>query len=192
MDVEVLEQTAAELAEYGRVSIAFRVESRFHVEPQRGKSRGWTLMEEPVSPYEKDYDALPGEGPEQWALDWDISRWGILSAFDGGRRVGGAAVAWRTPGLNLLGGRDDLAVLWDLRVCPDRRGQGVGRRLFAYALAWAQARGCRQLLVETQNINVPACRFYARQGCTLGAVNPEAYEDAPDEIQLLWFRDIEE
>lgn len=56
--------------------------------------------------------------------------------------------------------------------------------------AWAAARGCRQLKIETQNVNVPACRFYARQGCVLGAINRFAYREFPDEVQLLWYKAI--
>ena len=40
--------------------------------------------------------------------------------------------------------------------------------------------------IETQNINVPACRFYARQGCRLSAIVSHAYAEFPDEIQLIW------
>jgi len=40
------------------------------------------------------------------------------------------------------------------------------------------------LKVETQNINVPACRFYAKQGCVLRAVHPHAYSEFPDEAQV--------
>jgi GNAT superfamily N-acetyltransferase len=75
-------------------------------------------------------------------------------------------------------------------VHPDYRSQGVGSRLFEHAVQWAQEKNCRQLLVETQNVNVPACRFYARQGCVLGAINRYAYGDALDEVQLLWYRDL--
>jgi hypothetical protein len=44
--------------------------------------------------------------------------------------------------------------------------------------------------VETQNINVPACRFYARMRCTLGAIHRYAYPDLPGEAQLLWYRTL--
>ena len=83
-----------------------------------------------------------------------------------------------------------MAVLWDIRVSPEARGRGVGSALFAAAEAWAKARGCRELKVETQNVNVPACRFYMRQGCVLGAVNRRAYPGLPAEIQLLWYKDL--
>ncbi len=176
------------LAEYGRVPISFRVESRFRVEPVQGGLGGLRLVEEAVVPYVKDYDAVPEEGPSSWPRRWDIAHWGVLSACDGGRRVGGAVVAWKTEGLDALSGLPDLAALWDLRVHPDHRGLGVGHRLFAHALTWARERQCRRVTVETQNVNVPACRFYARQGCELGAVNRYAYGTL-DEVQFLWHRE---
>ena len=190
MTVDVVEESIAALAEYGSVPIAFLVESRFRIEPIQSGLGGLALVEEPVVPYIKDYDGIAGEGPSCWRDCWEISHWGVLSAFDGTKRVGGAAVAWKTEGLHLLEGREDLAALWDLRVHPDYRGKGVGHRLFTDALAWARARQCRRFIVETQNINVPACRFYVRQGCELGAINRYAYDAALDEVQLLWHRDV--
>ena len=90
----------------------------------------------------------------------------------------------------MLEGRDDFAVLWDIRVQSDRRGRGVGTALFQRAVSWARERRCRQLKLETQNINVPACRFYANQGCRLGGVHPGVYTDFPNEVQLLWYLDL--
>ena len=105
-------------------------------------------------------------------------------------RVGGAVVAWRTPDVHMLEGRDELAVLWDVRVRPERRREGVGSALFQTAVDWAKAKKCRWLKVETQNINVPACRLYARQGCELRAIHRDAYPELPDEVQLLWYKDL--
>ena len=61
---------------------------------------------------------------------------------------------------------------------------------FHAAERWAWARDCRRIEVETQNINVPACRFYARHGCELGAINRLAYKNLPDEVELLWFKNV--
>jgi hypothetical protein len=55
---------------------------------------------------------------------------------------------------------------------------------------WAVRRECRELLIETQNVNVPACRFYARQGCRLATVKHCVYADLPEEVQLLWSLDL--
>ena len=79
-----------------------------------------------------------------------------------------------------------MVVLSDLRVHPDYRDRGIGRELFQAAVRWGKERGCKLLKVETQNINVPACRFYARQGCVLGSVNRFAYPDLPEEVELVW------
>ncbi len=69
----------------------------------------------PVSePWEKEYDA-PGNRPADWPSQFDLSNWGLFLARDGARVLGAAAVCWSTPGVDLLGGRNDLAFVWDLR-----------------------------------------------------------------------------
>ena len=93
-------------------------------------------------------------------------------------------------GLAMLEDRRDLAVLWDIRVSPDARSRGIGSALFGAVEKWAESRGYRQLKVETQNINVPARRFYERQGCKLRAIRHLAYPNLPDEIQMLWYKDL--
>lgn len=190
MNLEIVEESMEVLPEYGTVPIAFLVKSQLKVEVVQGGLGGFALREEPVTPYLKDYDALDGEGPRRWSTYWDIHNWGILSAFDGSKRIGGATIAWNTPGVNMLQGQVDLAVLWDLRIAPDYRGQGIGSRLFNHALTWARERGCRQFKVETQNINVPACRFYASQGCELGAIHRYSYGADLKEVQLLWYKTL--
>lgn len=189
--MEIIEEPIITAAELARVSIAFKVESVFDVSPRDGGLGGLILSERRVhNPYVKDYDATEGERPEQWAERFDVSNWGLIVARSDGVRVGGAVIAFNTEGVNMLEGRQDLAVLWDIRVAPEARGRGVGSGLFRAVEAWASARGCRQLKIETQNINVPACRFYARQGCVLGAINRFAYRDLPDEVQLLWYKTL--
>jgi GNAT superfamily N-acetyltransferase len=190
MTVEVLEIPVTALAEYAAVPIAFEVRRVLDDTPIDSGFGGFALSERAVDvPYVKDYDAGDG-GPTRWPERFDLSNWGLLGARLDGRLVGGAAVAFDTPGLMMLEGRRDLAVLWDIRVAPEARGQGVGAALFRAAEAWASARGCRQLKVETQNVNLPACRFYARQGCVLGAIHRFAYPELPHEVQLLWYRGL--
>jgi ribosomal protein S18 acetylase RimI-like enzyme len=142
------------------------------------------------APYVKDYDAQ--EAPTRWANQFDLSRWGLLGAYVAGYRIGGAVVASDTPAVELLDGRTDLALLWDIRVHPEFRGQGVGSTLFRAVEQWARARGCHDLTVETQNVNVPACRFYQRHGCQLTAINRHAYPALANEIQLLWSKHFQE
>jgi GNAT superfamily N-acetyltransferase len=191
MDALIVEEPIENLVGHARVPIAFVVDRILSVTvPERGLG-GISLAETMVaSPWVKDYDAIEGEGPTRWASRFDVSRWGLIAAYDGARRVGGAVIAVDTPDLVMLDGRADLAVLWDLRVHPDVRGCGIGRALFAATEAWCAARGRRTLKIETQKVNVAACRFYARMGCTLGAIDRWAYAELPGEVQLLWFKDL--
>ena len=53
--------------------------------------------------------------------------WALFAAFDGSTRAGGAAVVMQSAEIELLEGRADLALLWDIRVAPAFRHRGVGR-----------------------------------------------------------------
>ena len=183
--MEIREESMFSLAEHAAIPIAFRVDRVLDV--ARAGER-LILMEREVAPgYVKDYDAV--ENPLGW-VRFDMSKWGLIAAYVGRQRVGGAIVAFDTPGIAMLEDRHDLAVLWDLRVSPDYRRSGIGTRLFDAVVAWARARECAELKVETQNINVPACRFYERQGCVLRAANRLVYPARPDEVQLLYFKSL--
>jgi len=181
--------TRAALDEYTAVSIAFVVDRILEVRFPDGGLGGMSLTEAAVTdPYLKDYDAIEGAGPQHWPARFDVSNWRLIAARRDSACVGGAVIAARTPGLLMLGARDDVAVLWDIRVSPQERGGGIGSALFRAAEGWAGARGCRWLKVETQNVNVPACRFYQKMGCTLGAIDRFAYPGQPAEVQLLWWK----
>ncbi len=191
MKIEIIEEPTDALADYGRISIAFQVTTRYRIDQIDNGLGGFQFREEEVKPaYVKDYDGHRGEGPTRWAKRWDISHWGIISAFVNGSRIGGAVVAHDTAGSDFLEGRKEIAALWDIRVHPDFRGQGIGSELFQRAVSCARDKGCRLFKIETQNINVSACKFYARQGCELGAINRYAYPELPEEIQLIWYKPI--
>jgi ribosomal protein S18 acetylase RimI-like enzyme len=134
--------------------------------------------------FRKDYDKV--EDPRRWPGLFDMSKWIFLAAYADGRRLGGAIVALDTPGVDMLEGRSDLAVLWDIRVDEPFRGRGVGSALIAQVEARAFAAGCRELKVETQNTNPGACNFYRRRGFSLSEVHAQAYASLPAEIQLIW------
>ena len=191
MPIEIVQQPTGALHGYSVVPISFTVDSRYRVDAVDGGLGGWRLTEERVEPpYVKDYEDTEDERPTRWLRRWDISHWGVFAAVDDGVRIGGAVVAWNTPGADMLEGRDDLAVLWDLRVHPGGRRQGAGSLLFRRAAQWARGKGCKRLKIETQNINVRACKFYAGQGCYLGGIHPGIYDGFPDEIELLWYLNL--
>ncbi len=189
--IEVVENLTLDLVEYARIPIAYEVRQIFEVVATASGLGGLMIVERILEePYFKDYDTVAGEGPLTWPRRFDLSNWRLLMARMGDRPVGGAAVVLDAPDVEMLEGRSDLSLIWDIRVSPAVRGRGVGSALFRSAEEWSRSRSASLLKVETQNINVPACRFYARQGCELGAINRFAYRDLPDEVQFLWYKDL--
>ena len=187
-DIVLREESVEDLTAYSEISISFLVERVLVPDPAQGSTR---FIEEAQSPpYPKDYDSEPGGHPTEWPQRFDTSTWVVISAWSGSDRIGGVVVAHGNDQVDMLEGRDNLAVVWDIRVSPEYRGRGVGGQLIRAAEVWAGSRGCTELKVETQNINVPACRFYESAGFRIGTVNPGAYPELPSETQLLWYKNI--
>lgn len=121
------------------------------------------LAEEAVTPtLRKRYPFAPFDPGER--AHWDHA----TVASESGRVVGFAAAqyaAWNR-----------RAVIWHLYVAPECRGRGVGRQLLSSVEAFAQERGARCLWLETQNVNLPAVRFYLHAGFTLCGLDTSLYE----------------
>ena len=191
MIVDVVQESQPDLGAYASVPIAFEVREVVDVSTVPPHAGRLGITTRPVAtPWLKDYDAMDG-GPLGWPARFDLSRWSFFTAWASGVRVGGAALVVRAPDVEMLGGRDDVAILWDIRVAPEARGRGVGRSLLEAAEALATAQGARWMEVETQDINAPACRFYQRAGFALRASNPTAYPGLPNETQLIWYKQLD-
>jgi len=188
--IQIIEIGPERLDEYDRLPSNFLVRAILQVELLDGGLGGMRLVEIPVAePYVKDYDV--GEKPSDWAQQFDVRNWGFFLALDGGTPVGAAAVAFDTTGVFMLERRRDLSVLWDIRVMPAGRGAGIP--LFRHAAAWSRRRGCTQMKIETQNVNVPACRFYHKMGARLGEIHRYGYAAVPQvahEVMLNWYLDL--
>lgn len=57
-----------------------------------------------------------------------------------------------------------VALLEDMIVVTGARGNGVGSRLLAGAIATARATGCKRITLLTDTTNDHALRFYAKHG----------------------------
>lgn len=81
----------------------------------------------------------------------------------------------------------------DLEVMPEWRGRGVGRLLMAQADRVAGELGVRAISLETQNTNVPAIRFYRKNGYEIDCVDLSLYtnSDAVDgEVAIIMKKKI--
>ncbi len=79
--IEVQETDLRFLSQYTQIPIAFTVTSIFRVEIIGGGLGGFRLVEQPVAPYVKDYDATEEGGPERWAKQFDLTNWGFFLAL---------------------------------------------------------------------------------------------------------------
>lgn len=177
--------------QYDQIPMLVRVTHELHLEKPDNGLGGLLLREVPVSPYTKDLSQY--EIASDYEKEFDISNWKFFMAFDGDIPVGGITLASRTENVQMLDGRNDLCVLWDIRVHDAYKRQGIGKKLFDLGVQWAVETGLSQMKIECQNNNISACKFYQKQGAVLSAINEYAYHQDPDirgEIQLIWYLDL--
>lgn len=148
---------------------------------------GITFEEFPVTPYVKDLSKY--ERATEFEKQFDISTWHFFMAFEDDKAVGALTIAGPTPNLYMLFGMKDACVLWDIRVDDEHKHQGIGQKLFDEAKSVAIAEGYKKMIIECQNNNVTACRFYRKQGAVITKIDTNAYCSEPgleNEIQLIW------
>jgi streptothricin acetyltransferase len=154
-----------------------------------GMEVGWWLVERPLAvPFNKGraYDLSEEdlirsrrmcEAGAQEALQ--------LVAEDRGRLVGLLEVErqrWHNSGW-----------MWNIIVDRDYRRQGLGRKFVRRAVEWGRKLGLRALLLETQNNNINACRFYQAVGFRLCGINDHYYTNddlGKGEVAIFWVYEL--
>ena len=134
------------------------------------ESRGFSLVERSIDPpLRKSYSVSWHELEAASAA---------IVAVSGAAIVGVASLSYER--------WNRRAVATHLYVDAAARGQGVGSRLLHELQSRANALGARSLFVETQNVNLPAIRFYERRGFALVGLDTSLYDpmDTPDESAL--------
>jgi GNAT superfamily N-acetyltransferase len=191
MNLTIIEINPDQLGEYDRVPSRFEVRTILEPDLINNGLGGIALRETNVDkPYIKDYDTV-GDMPSDMPGRFDIHNWAFFLAKAGKETAGAATVAFDTTGIFMLEARKNLSVLWDIRVRPQFRGAGIA--LLKHAAEWSKERGCTQMKIETQNVNVPACRFYERMGARLGEIHQYGYAAIPavaHETMLCWYLDL--
>ena len=84
--------------------------------------------------------------------------------------------------------------VWEFHIDPEFQGQGHGRRLMEALADLGKQAGCRVMVCETQNTNVPAIQFYRKMGFEIGAVDLSYYtnKDAAEfEVAIFMKRYLE-
>ena len=77
---------------------------------------------------------------------FNITNWAFFMAFDYEEPIGAVTIASRTADVRMLDGRDDMTVLWDIRVSDTYKHQGIGQKLFNLAVEWSRSNVSDKLL----------------------------------------------
>ena len=130
-----------------------------------------------VKPYQKQYIFEEKDYPDYISNPNKT----VYFAYVDGRLAGeiGIVKHW-----NAYAWIDDIAV--DVHF----RRHGVGRAMMKKAVEWAQVKRLPGIMLETQNNNVTACRFYENFGFKLRGFDTYLYKGlipATDEIALYWY-----
>ncbi|OAQ87493.1 streptothricin-acetyltransferase [Purpureocillium lilacinum] len=109
------------------------------------------------------------------------------AAASKGRRILGYAFAFKD--------WNGMATLNTIALDASLRGKGQGKRLFGAVVEWAREVGVKGIRVETQSNNVPACRFYKKQGLSFGGYDEYLYraiEEHKAETAIYWYYMLDE
>lgn len=103
-----------------------------------------------------------GELPSEAFAEIDADPRNELVVAISGRMIVGTCQLTFIPGLS-RGGAERMTIE-AVRVRSDLRGAGIGRRMMAYALGRARARGCAVAQLTTDKRRAEAHRFYESLG----------------------------
>ncbi|CAG7621617.1 Streptothricin acetyltransferase A [Paenibacillus solanacearum] len=145
--------------------------------------RQYTYTLEPIASCEKRYSDDPyGDAADgNYGDDMEHPDRAIYLAF-ADRRFAGL--------IQLKRNWNNYALVEDIKVDRAYRRHGIGRRLIEQAKLWAAAGHMPGLMLETQNNNVKACRFYESCGFVIGGVDFHVYKGIdPDsgEAAVYWY-----
>lgn len=136
----------------------------------------WTCTEEL---FERSYEkAYPNDARDYGAYINDPGK-AVFLAYSGDECAGQIVLKrdWNS-----------YALIEDICVAKPARGQGIGAGLLQKAIEWAQNSELKGLAAETQDNNLPACRFYAKHGFVIGGVNTMLYRNFDtDEFAVFWY-----
>ncbi len=140
-------------------------------------------IEQLEHPYLKKWDPDPSEGARYEQM---VQKGFSAGAYDGDLLVG-ISIAEKQEWNRTF-------VIWEFHIDKNYQLKGVGRQLMEHRVSSGREIGCRVVVCETQNTNVPAIQFYRKVGFEIGAVDLSYYtnEDTSDfEVAIFMKRYIE-
>lgn len=157
-----------DIERFHELAAGYTSAARYAVRKQEGQNHTKIELKLEVlkTPYIKKWD----HDETMEAHYREIIEQGIsLGAIDRGELIGMAICERRAWNRTLW--------VWEFHVHPDHRGAGIGRQLMQVVLANARRVGCRVVVCETQNTNVPAIDFYRKVGFEIDAIDLSYYSN---------------
>lgn len=179
MNILIRKMTSADLHRPINIEDSFIVDSVLLL-TLKDNQISYTVKEIPS--YEKSYADEPSEDQDaDYSAYIDHPDQVVYLAFAGNQAVGQIVLkrSW-----------NQYACIEDIKVDKHFRRYGIGRKLIDQAKRWARENGMPGVMLETQNNNVKACRFYESCGFVIGGFDLYLYkgiDKQSDEIALYWY-----
>ncbi|MNB78362.1 TDP-fucosamine acetyltransferase [compost metagenome] len=169
----IIRMTESNMEDYNKPNEGFMVTGRILPRYENGD---WTYTEESYAEaYVKRYE------DEQIDIAYIEDKSKAVFLYEDGTNCTGR--------IRLRANWNGYAMIENIAVAGSRRQQGIGSRLMDQAVQWAQQRKLAGLMLETQDVNVAACRFYASYGFVIGGVDNMLYSNftAAGERAIFWY-----
>lgn len=165
--------TYANLSDYNQANEDYLVWGRIIPKYENEK---WTYTEEVLSaPYLKRY-----ENDDVDASYIENETKAVFFYYDNQRCIGQ---------IKLLSNWNGYTLIEDIGVSKNARNKGIGTKLLEAAVQWAKQNRHIGLMLETQDVNLAACRFYARNNFVIGGVDTMLYSkfSTAKEKAIFWY-----
>jgi len=169
----IIQMTRSNMHDFNQSNESFIVTGRIIPKYENGH---WTYTEETFSePYVKQYEK------DEIDLSYvEDNEKAVFFYYSDNNCVGQIMLSSHWNG---------YALVEDIAVRQDWRHMGVGTALLKKAVEWAKERHFIGLTLETQDVNVSACRFYAKNGFVIGGIDHMLYSSFPtaNEVAVFWY-----
>lgn len=174
MEITIREMSEDTVQPLKKGGSSFEVKSKLVLHAENNRIR-YTIVD--VPPYTKQYE-VEEVNPGKYVSKPERI---VFFAYADGELAG---QVW------ILKNWNGYAYIDYIAVEANYRGQEIGRALIARAIEWAKSKGFPGIMLETQNNNVAACRFYESCGFELRGFDTHLYkaqDPGTDEIALYWY-----
>ncbi|WP_078551982.1 GNAT family N-acetyltransferase [Bacillus alkalicellulosilyticus] len=169
----IIKMTQSNMDNYNKSNDGFTVSGRII---PKYEDQTWTYTEEVFSEtYIKKYD------DEEIPVDYvEDQKKAVFFYFSKNNCIGQIRLREHWNG---------YAYIEDIAVAKEYREKGVGTALIHQAIEWAKEKKFCGLMLETQDINVSACRFYAKNNFTIGSIDTMLYSNfsTANEVAIIWY-----